>query len=47
MSSLGTFDQKYFNCVFLGNNLKKTIAISEISTLKFVYLENFPKNKSA
>ena len=43
MPYLGNFDQKYLIWVFLGEIFKKTIAIFEISTLKFVYLQNFTK----
>ena len=39
----GIFDQKYLIWVFFGKNLKKTIVKFEISTLKFVYLQNFTK----
>ena len=45
MLYLGNFDQKYLIWVFLGENFKKTIAIFEISTLKFVYLQNFTKKQ--
>ena len=31
--------------VFLGKNFRKTIVVFEISTLKFVYLQNFTKNQ--
>ena len=43
MLYLGTFDQKYFIWVFLGKNFKNTIVIFEISTRKFVFLQNFTK----
>ena len=45
MPYVGNFDQKYLIWVFLGENFKKTIAIFEISTLKFVYLQNFTKKQ--
>ena len=45
MSCLGIFDQKCLNWVFLGKDLKKTIVRFEISTLKFVYLQNFTKKE--
>ena len=41
----GYFWPKYLIWVFLGNNFKKTIVIFEISTLKFVYLQNFTKKQ--
>ena len=43
MPYLGIFDQKCFISVFLGKTFRKTIYIFEISTLKFVYLQNFAK----
>ena len=43
MSYLGIFDQKCLNWVFLGKDFKKTIVRFEISTLKFVYLQNMTK----
>ena len=45
ISYLGIFDQKCLNWVFLGKDFKKTIVRFEISTLKFVYLQNFPKKQ--
>ena len=30
-----------------GQEFEKTIVVFEISTLKFAYLQNFPKNKNA
>ena len=45
ISYLGIFDQKCLNWVFLGKDLKKTIVRFEISTLKFVYLQNFTKRE--
>ena len=45
MPFLGIFDPKCLIWVFLGKNLKKTIVIFEISTLKCVYLQNFTKKK--
>ena len=45
MSYLGIFDQKCLNWVFLGKDFKKTIVRFEISTLKFVYLQNFTKKE--
>ena len=45
ISYLGIFDQKCLNWVFLGKDLKKTIVRFEISTLKFVYLQNFTKKE--
>ena len=41
----GYFDQKCLIWVFLGKNFKKPFAIFEISTLKFVYLQNFTKKQ--
>ena len=43
MPYFGTFDQKCLICVFLGKNFEKAYVIFEISTLKFVYLQNFTK----
>ena len=37
------FDKKFFIWVFLGKNVKRTIIRFEISTLKFVYFQNFTK----
>ena len=45
MPYLGIFDQKCFISVFLGKTFRKTIYIFEISTLKFVYLQNFAKKQ--
>ena len=45
MSYLGIFDQKCLNWVFLGKDFKRTIVRFEISTLKFVYLQNFTKKE--
>ena len=45
MPYLGIFDQKCYIWVFLGHNFKKTIVIFEISTLKFVYMQNFMKKQ--
>ena len=45
MSYLGIFDPKCLNWVFLGKNFKKPIVIFEISTLKFVYLQNFKEEQ--
>ena len=45
MPYLGIFDQKCYILVFLGHNFKKTIVIFEISTLKFVYMQNFTKKQ--
>ena len=45
MPYLGIFDQKCVIWFFLGENFKKTIFIFEISTLKFVYLQNFPRKQ--
>ena len=45
MSYLGIFDQKCFIWIILGKNFKNTVVIFEISTLKFVYLQNFTKKK--
>ena len=42
---LGIFDEKCLIWVFLGKNFKKNIVIFEISTLKFVYLQNFTKKQ--
>ena len=42
---LSIFDEKCLTWVFLGKNFKKTIVIFEISTLKFVYLQNFTKKQ--
>ena len=44
MPYLGVFDKKCPIWAFLQKNCKKTNAIFEISTLKFVYLQNFMKN---
>ena len=45
MPYLGIFDQKWLIWVFSGTVFRKTIVIFEISTLKFVYLQNFPKKQ--
>ena len=45
MPYLGIFDQKCFISVFLGKTFRKAIYIFEISTLKFVYLQNFAKKQ--
>ena len=45
MSYLGIFDQKCFIWIILGKNFKNTVVIFEISTLKFVYLQNFTKKQ--
>ena len=42
---LGIFDQGCLIWVFLGKNFKKGIVIFEISTLKFVYLQDFTKKQ--
>ena len=42
---LGLFDPKCLIWVFLGRILKKTIVIFEISTFKFVWLQNFAKKQ--
>ena len=39
------FNQECLIWVFLGKNFKKTVVIFEIITLKFVYLQNFPKKQ--
>ena len=44
MPYLGVFDKKCPIWAFLRKNCKSTIDIFEISTLKFVYLQNFMKN---
>ena len=41
MTYLRIFDKKCLIWAFLVKNCKKTIAIFEFSTLKFVYLHNF------
>ena len=45
MPHLGIFDQKCLIWVFLGKIFRKTIVIFEISTLKFVYLQNFTQKE--
>ena len=45
MPYLGIFDKECLIWVFLGENFKKTIVRFEISTLKFVYLQNFMKKQ--
>ena len=45
MSYLGIFDQKCFIWIILGKNFKNTVVIFEISTLKFVYLQNFTEEQ--
>ena len=45
MPFLGIFHQECLIWVFLGKNFKKTIVRFEISTLKFVYLQNFTKKE--
>ena len=45
MPFLGIFHQECLIWVFLGKNFKKTIVRFEISTLKFVYLQNFTKKQ--
>ena len=55
MPYMGIFDQKYLIWVFLtkkcliwvfsGNNFKNTIVIFEISTLKFVFLQNLTEKQ--
>ena len=45
MPYLGIFDKECLIWVFLGKNFKKTIVRFEISTLKFVYLQNFTKKQ--
>ena len=45
MPYLGIFDQKWLIWVFSGTVFRKTIVIFEISTLKFVYLQNFTKKQ--
>ena len=45
MPYLGIFDQKCLIWVFLGKNFKNTIVLFEISTLRFVYLQNFTKKQ--
>ena len=45
MPYLGIFYQKCLIWVFLGKIFRKTIVIFEISTLKFVYLQNFTKKQ--
>ena len=42
----GIFDQRCLIWVLLGNNFKKAIIIFEVSTLKFVYLQNFTKKQN-
>ena len=42
---LGIFDQKCLIWVFSGNNFKNTIVIFEISTLKFVFLQNLTEKQ--
>ena len=46
MSYLGIFDQKCLILVFLGRCFKTTIVIFEISTLKFVYLQNVTRKQN-
>ena len=46
MRYLGFFEQKCLIWAFLGKSFKKAILIFEISTLKFVYLENFTKKQN-
>ena len=45
MPYLGIFDKECLIWVVLGKNFKKTIVRFEISTLKFVYLQNFMKKQ--
>ena len=45
MLFLGIFDQKCLIWVFLGKAFKKVTVIFEISTLKFVYLQNFTEKQ--
>ena len=45
MPYLGIFKQNCLIWVFLGKNCRKTVVIFKISTLKFVYLQNFTKKK--
>ena len=47
MPFFGIFDQKCLVLVFLGKNFKRSIVIFEISTLKFVKLQNFQKKQNA
>ena len=47
MPYLSIFDQKCLILVFLGKDFKKPFVIFEISTLKFVYLQNLTENKNA
>ena len=45
MRYLGIFDQNCLIWIFIGKSFKTTIVIYEISTLIFVYLQNFMKNQ--
>ena len=45
MPCLGIFGQKGVILIFLGKNFKRSIVIFEISTLKFLYLQNFMKKQ--
>ena len=45
MPYLDIFDQKCLLWVFLGKNFKKAVVIFVISTLKFVYLQNFTEKQ--
>ena len=45
MPILGIFDQKCLIWTFFGKNFKKTIVRFEISTFKFVCLQNFTKKQ--
>ena len=40
MSYLGILNQIFLIWIFLGKMFRKTVVIFEISTLKFVYLQN-------
>ena len=45
MSYLGILNQIFLIWIFLGKMFRKTVVIFEISTLKFVYLQNFTKKQ--
>ena len=46
MPYLGIFYQKCLIRVFLGKIFRKTIVIFEISTLKFIYLQNSTRKQT-
>ena len=45
MPFFGIFDQECLIGVFLGKNFENSIVMFEITTLKFVYLQNFTEKQ--